>query len=90
MLQQTAFYTTFNSSLFSSKSYLQSSSIQQKIPHPAYIYLAVNTTFKFLPAQQKKRRKIPAEINGGKYCRKYRRKLTAENTAENTGGKYCI
>jgi hypothetical protein len=61
-----------------------------EIPHPAHIYLAVNTTFKFLPAQQKKRRKIPAEINGGKYCRKYRRKLTAENTAENTGGKYCI
>jgi hypothetical protein len=78
ILQQTAFYTTFNPSLFISKCYLQSLSIQQKIPHPVHIYLAVKTTFKF--------HLWSAENNGGKYCRKYRRKLTAENTAENAGG----
>jgi hypothetical protein len=55
---------------------------QQKIPAEN---TAVNSLLQSIPIQQK----IPAEINGGKYCRKYRRKFTAENTAENTGGKYC-
>jgi hypothetical protein len=45
--------------------YLQSLSIQQKIPHPAHIYLAENTTFKILSFQQKITAENTAENTGG-------------------------
>ncbi len=84
--------------------YLQSLSIQQKIPPSILVYSAQNTTYILAYSAEntasspyllssKHHLQIPtysAENNGGKYYGKYRRKLTAENTAENTGGKYCI
>jgi hypothetical protein len=66
------------------------------------VYSAENTTSNpYLPSSKmppsssclfsrKNGGKYRRKINGGKYCRKYRRKLPAENTAENTGGKHCI